>query len=182
MSRNVHLETARPPSISSAALPGKDAATPHTSFLWATVWMGVLSLLMLVVAVSGFADWRRSEAVQHHGIAATAVVARIHYVQHSTRSGSCTTFNLDVLRSPPVLGQELTTVHSPDHTPPANLGDQITVLVDRSHPGYAELPGQPAHTIWQGVIGSLLIVLFASLAVGSAVSFRRSRVRTPQRS
>jgi hypothetical protein len=141
----------------------------------------MLSIIVVIFAITtivGFVDWHRSQSVQHHGLPARAVVTQVHAVKHSSRGGSYDTYNLDVALQPQISGRSRATVHTPDGNPPARVGDTVAFLIDRSDPGYGELPGQPANSIWAGIIGLTLLFLIGAGAVVGALKHHGTAVWT----
>ena len=77
-------------------------------------------------------------------------MTEVHAIEHSNRYGSYHTCNLEVALLP-VLGHISTTVHTPGSQTP-DIGDAVADF-DRSDPGYAELPAQPANSIETAIVG-----------------------------
>lgn len=148
--------------------------TPH-SILAGAVLTGLFSLFMVAASVGAFMDANRSESVQHHGIPVTATVTALDPIEHSSRSGSYTTFNVEVTLNSPVGGVSEITVDTPENTAPASVDEQIAILVDRSDPSYAELPGEPNNTTSSADIVVLLSVVFAAVSVSQFVRYRKTR-------
>ncbi len=134
----------------------------------------------------------RSSFVQAHGVRREAVILSVDNIAHksttTTGSGSSnhtvrsTTYTAEVLVSlaDPVGGQARTTVNVP-HYETNGPGDTLTVLVDPSDPGYAELPGSPSTpavlpTIFL-VVGAVLTVVAITGSALIARSWRRSSRR-----
>ena len=134
----------------------------------------------------------RSSFVQAHGIRREAVILNVDNIAHTststTGSGSSRhtvtsiTYTAEVLASlaDPVGGQARTTVHVPRYETDGP-GDTLTVLVDPSDPGYAELPGSPSTP---AVLPAIFLAVGAALTVaaltGSALiarSWRRASCR-----
>jgi Protein of unknown function (DUF3592) len=148
--------------------------SPH-SRIGSLIFLTLLALVMVGVTVNEFVNWHQSQTVQHHGIQATGIVTEVVSIEHSTRSGHYDTTNLDVSLAPPVRGTTQTTVHTPDNHAPATAGQTITVLVDPSDPGYAELPGQSNYGITGAIIALVLAVVFLLLAGLALRAFVRAR-------
>ena len=102
-------------------------------------------------------------------------MTKVHAIEHSNRYGSYHTYNLEVALPPPVLGHISTTVHTPDRNAPADIGDTVTVLIDRSDPGYAELPGQPANSIDTAIVGLVFLLIIGGVFLWAAIRHRRVR-------
>jgi hypothetical protein len=112
-----------------------------------------------------------SSFVQAHGVRREAVILNVDNIAHTstTTTGSSrhtvtsTTYTAEVLASlaDPVGGQARTTVHVPRYET-GGPGDTLTVLVDPSDPGYAELPGSPSTP---AVLPTIFLVVGAFLAV-----------------
>jgi hypothetical protein len=151
---------------------------PVCSELADAVDVVVLSIVVgifVIMTIVGFVDWHRSQSVQHGGLRATGIVTQVHAIEHSTRYGSYHTYNLDVALLPPQLGHTATTVHTPDRSPPADIGDTVTVLLDRSDAGYAELPGQPANSIDTAIVGLVFLLLIGGVFLWAGIRHRRVR-------
>jgi len=155
--------------------------TPHSN-RFAAVVLSIVVLIFSITTIVGFVNWHRSQSVQHRGLPATGVVTKVQAIKHSSRGGAYDTYNLEVALQVPALGRATTTVHTPDEDPPATVGDTVPVLIDRSDPGYAELPGQPANSIWMAVIGLILLLVIGSGGVIGAVkhhNLHRVAIATP---
>jgi hypothetical protein len=145
---------------------------PHSN-RFGVVVLSIVVGIFLIMTIVGFVDWHRSQSVQHGGLRVNGVVTQIHAIGHSSRYGSYHTYNLDVALLPPQLGHATTTVHTPDRSPPADIGDTVTLLLDRSDPGYAELPGQPANSIDTAIIGLMFLLLIGGVFLWAGVRHYR---------
>jgi hypothetical protein len=147
--------------------------TPHSN-RFAFVVLAVLMVIFSITTVVGFVNWHRSQSVQHHGLQVNGIVTQVQKISHSTRGGSYQTYNISVGLLSPVLGHSTATVHTPDKSPPALVGETVAVRLDRSDPSYAEIPGDPANSIWAGVVGLILLAIIgAGLVVGTMTEHRR---------
>jgi hypothetical protein len=159
--------------------------------------VAVLVVLFIGVVFLIFSFALRSQAarsgfVQAHGVRRQAVILSVDNIAHqsttTTGSGSgrhpvtSTTYTAEVLvrLADPVGGQARTTVHVPRYETDGP-GDTLTVLVDPSDPGYAELPGSPSTP---AVLPAIFLAVGAALTVaaltGSALiarSWRRASCR-----
>ena len=156
--------------------PRSPRHTPHSN-RFGVVVLSVVVGIFLIMTIVGFVDWHRSQSVQHGGVRANGIVTQVHAIEHSTRYGSYHTYNLDVALLPPQMGHTTTTVHTPDRSPPADIGDIVTVLLDRSDPGYAELPGQPANSIDTAIVGLVFLLLIGAVFLWAGIRHHRSRRR-----
>jgi hypothetical protein len=148
--------------------------TPHSN-RFGVVVLSIVVGIFLIITIVGFVDWHRSQSVQHGGLRVNGIVSQVHAIRHSTRYGSYHTYNLDVALLPPQMGHTITTVHTPDRSPPADIGGTVTVLLDRSDPGYAELPGQPANSITSAVVGLVFLLLIGGVFLWAEIRHHRIR-------
>ncbi|HEX3425235.1 MAG TPA: hypothetical protein VHT30_03830 [Acidimicrobiales bacterium] len=163
----------RPPVASTRA----GRSPEHARYAHFAVVAGcvLIAVFFLGLTIDVFAGWRHSTSVQSHGVRTTGIVKRIDMIVHDTRGGSYTTINLEVMLVPPIGGRTLATVHTPESTAPAAVGDTIPVLVDPSNTGYAELPGKPAQDLIGSIVGLLAVVIFLVLAVSAFIGYREAR-------
>ena len=122
---------------------------------------------------------------QAHGIRHTAVILSVDNIANTSSSGfnkpQRTTWTAEVVArlTGPGSGQGQTVVHVPYFDSDAP-GTALTVLVDPGDPGYAELPGVPAHTAVLPtvflIVGSLLVVI-GLIGAGVVVRFWVRSVR-----
>ena len=163
--------------VGKAAEPHRPRRHTSHSNRFAFVVLAVLVVIFSITTVVGFVNWHRSQSVQHHGLQANGIVTQVQKISHSTRGGSYKTYNLSVVLLPPVLGHSKATVHTPDKSPPALVGQTVAVRLDRSDPTYAELPGDPANSIWAGVVGLILLAVIGSGLVLGTITEHRRRTR-----
>lgn len=116
----------------------------------------ILLVLLTLLAISGAIGAARaaeaSSRIQRHGIRVSATVQSVHtathrYVFQGSRSsfGSTTSWYHSVLTvnlHEPVDGRSTVAIGSNENAP-ARVGQTLEVLIDPSHPGFGELPGQP---------------------------------------
>jgi ABC-type Fe3+ transport system permease subunit len=152
--------------------PRSPRHTPHSN-RFGIVVLSIVVGIFLIMTIVGFVDWHRSQSVQHDGLRVNGIVTQVHAIEHSSRYGSYHTYNLDVALLPPQLGHTTTTVHTPDRSPPADIGDTVAVLLDRSDPGYAELPGHPANSIDTAIVGLVFLLLIGGLILWAGVRHHR---------
>jgi hypothetical protein len=163
----------------TGAVPTSEAVrprrhTPHSN-RFAAVMLSIIVVIFGITTIVGFVDWHRSQSVQHRGLPAHAVVTQIHAVKHSSHGGSYDTYALDVALQTPISGRSRTIVHTPDGNPPASVGDTVAILIDRSDPGYGELPGEPANSIWTAIIGVALLLLIGTGSLLGALKHDKNR-------
>lgn len=117
-----------------------------------------------VGSVVTHANADRSNRVQHHGVLRAAEVVSVHNHWHSSRGGGYYTADVSASFQPPLDGRTATVVHYPGHVG-ASEGTVYRVLVDPSHPGYAEFPGAPATRSSTWIVMLVFAVLFALVDV-----------------
>jgi Protein of unknown function (DUF3592) len=132
-----------------------------------------IGVIFLIVSFALRSSAALSGFVQAHGVRREAVILNVDNIVHESTttigSGSSrhtvtsTSYTADVLVSlaDPVDGQARTTVHVPNYEAGAP-GDTLTVLVDPSDPGYAELPGSPSTP---ALLPAIFLAVGAFLAV-----------------
>jgi hypothetical protein len=137
----------------------------------------VLSAFLFIEGVAGtvssVAAAGHSRSVQSHGIRATGLVVLV--ASDSGPQTAAVTVTLQPLASLQVIG---TTVHVPSQVH-YRYGQRITVLVDPSDPGYAELPGEPDATI--GAITVPVLAIIISVIAGGFALFSALRLRRLER-
>ena len=141
-----------------------------------TVVSAFVFLEGVVGTVSGVAAAGHSSSVQSHGIRATGSVVLIASTAIWHGSGTQTAAVTVALHSPASLQAIDTTVHLPSQHD-YQYGQTVTVLVDPSDPGYAELPGEPDATI--GAITVPVLSIIISVIVGGFLlrsALRRRRL------
>jgi hypothetical protein len=148
--------------------------TPHSQRVGIVIF-AIVSVAFLAVGISGVVDAHKSADVQRHGIPATGVITDIIEVTHNSRGGSYVTTTLDVRLAPPVLGRDSIVVDTPKSTIDASVGGPIQILVDRSDPGYAELPGEADNTIGTAIGCFFASALTAAMTVVGVITYRRRR-------
>jgi hypothetical protein len=116
----------------------------YVPVLFIATCFAVGMVIMISLAISQHAQWKRSEAVQDHGIRATGTVEQLESLTHAGSHGtSYQTVNLFVGLRPPVAGVSQTIVHTKFSHTPDQVGRTVVVLLYRRDLGYAELPGHP---------------------------------------
>lgn len=158
---------------------------------WYPSWLGaagiplVIGVVFLVIAPILRAQADHSSFVQAHGSRHAAVILSVNNIASTSSSGSGkpqhTSWTAEVTArlTGPGSGQGQTVVYVPyfDSDGP---GTALTVLVDPHDPGYAELPGVPAHTAMAPAIFTAvgwLLVVIAVVGAGIVVRFWRRSVR-----
>ena len=138
------------------------------------VWLGVVTVVLVVLAVAGVSSWQRSHETQAHGLRATGVVTSLVVVNHSSRYSSYDTYNLVVKLTPPVRGRQSTVVNTNYESPPASVGQRVEVLVDPNDLGYAELPDAPVATISNTIAPLAFVVVIGGALAWSLARRRRA--------
>jgi hypothetical protein len=126
--------------------------------------------------VSVYHQTARSNETQHDGIAASGVATNVHKVSHATKSRSYKTLDYDVALTEPVEGRATTRLHDPtEDVQMYDVGDRLELLVNRRHPGYAEIAGEPVSTTPWFVLPLIPAVLFLLVLLGLGLDARRHR-------
>lgn len=134
---------------------------------------GGATIAMVVGAIINTSNASRSSETQAHGIRVAGTVVSVDNMSYCSARGGCSySATISVRLSSPVRGVSETTVSYPNRID-LSTGQPLTVLVDRHQPGYAELPGHPDATSSQWIVGFVLAVVFALLAVRDARMLRR---------
>lgn len=139
----------------------------------------IIGVVFIITSFTTRSQAALSSFVQAHGDRRAAVILSVDNIKNTstttTGSGSfkhtetTTSYTALVLVSlaDPVGGQARTTVHVPGYET-EGTGDTLTVLVDPTDPGYAELPGSPSTPADQPTI--FLIVGASLIAVAIVLS------------
>lgn len=151
----------------------------HHSRKAEVVILAVVVIVLVAATIGGYSGWQQSKETQDHGISESAYVTQVISIWNSTRYGGYYTYNLAVNLSTPVHGRRTTVVHTNYQSPPASVGQTISVLVDPDDPGYAELPGAPAGSGWGVVFPLVVAAVFVLLLALSARRRHRLRAAMP---
>jgi Protein of unknown function (DUF3592) len=180
--------------------PAIGAAAAQASFYrwWYPIWLGaagiplIIGVVFLLIAPGMRAQADHSSFVQAHGTRHTAVILSVNNIENTSTSGTgknqhtSTSWTAEVTArlTGPGRGQGgQTVIHVPYFDSDAP-GTTLTVLVDPNNPGYAELPGTPAHTAVAPTVftavGALLVVI-AVVGAGFVIRFWLRSVRRRRR-